>query len=61
MGAGHSPKRKENSRMQMDLFSQHNEDGSLERYKALLVAKRYTQTYGVNFSETCVPIAKMNT
>ena len=36
-------------------------DGSLERYKAKLVAKRYTQTCGVDYLETFTPVAKMNT
>lgn len=39
----------------------HKSNGSIERYKAKLVAKAFTQTYGVNYQETFVPIAKMNT
>ncbi|WJZ82727.1 hypothetical protein VitviT2T_002461 [Vitis vinifera] len=36
-------------------------DGFLERHKAGLVAKWYTQTYGVDYQETYAPVAKMNT
>ena len=35
-------------------------DGSIERYKAWLVAKGFTQTYSI-YTETFHPIAKLNT
>ena len=35
-------------------------DGSVERYKTRLVAKRFTKTYGIDFQETFAPIAKIN-
>ena len=38
----------------------HKAYGTIERFKARLVAKWYTQTYGINYTNTFVPVAKIN-
>lgn len=39
----------------------YESNGLLERYKAKLVSKGYTQMYGIDYLETFAPVAKMNT
>ena len=39
----------------------HKADGSIERYKARLMAKGYTQKYGIDYQETFSLVAKLKT
>ena len=39
----------------------YNVDGSVNRYKARMVAKGYAQTHGINYDETFAPVTKMTT
>ena len=41
--------------------TKHRGNGTLETHKMRLVAKGYTQTHGIDYQETFVPMAKMNT
>ena len=38
-----------------------NADGSVNKYKARLVVKGYSQVFGVDFSETFAPVAHLDT
>ncbi|KFK44446.1 hypothetical protein AALP_AA1G257500 [Arabis alpina] len=39
----------------------HLSNGDIERYKARLVARGFTQTYGEDFTDTFAPVAKLHT
>lgn len=38
----------------------HKPDGLIDKYKARLAAKGYTQTFNIDYQETFAPVAKMN-
>ena len=41
--------------------SNFNVDGSIDKYKAILVAKGYSQKEGIDYEDTFSPVAKLNT
>ena len=45
----------------MGVLLKYKVDGSIDQYKARLMANRFTQTYGVDYLETFSLVAKLNT
>ena len=38
----------------------YKSDGSIDKYKARLVAQGFSQTYGIDYEKTFAPVAKLN-
>ena len=51
---------KQSCKLQMGVHREGNPKGRVERYKAQLVARAYSQTNGIDYDETFALVAKMS-
>lgn len=61
MGCNKITKREDSSWFQEGFYNKYKAEETRKRYKVLLVAKGFIQTYRIKYTETFAPVAKLNT